>query len=83
MIIIRVRHNFSNAGFCRVLQGLSCTGWSFFFDAGFELYWVERFFLTQGLLCSARGFAGFGLIPGGVFFFDAGFAVFCAAFRRV
>ena len=29
--------------------------------AGFELYWVERFFLTQGLRGSAQRFAGFEL----------------------
>ena len=29
--------------------------------AGFDLYWVELFFLTQGLRCSAQRFAGFDL----------------------
>ena len=62
---------------------------------GLELYWVERFFLTQGLQSSAQGFAGFDsyrvefFFEAGFelywveFFFDAGFAVFCAGFRWV
>jgi hypothetical protein len=77
---------FFDAGFavsCAVFRRvLSCTGWSFF--------------LTHGLRCSAQGFAGFGVVLDEVFFltqglqlywvelfFDAGFAVFCAGFRRV
>ncbi len=60
-------------------------GGALFFDAGLELYWVERFFdagfaefcagfrwVSQGLICT-----------GWKVFFDTGFAVFCAAFRRV
>ena len=39
-------------------------------------------FLTRGLQCSAQGFAGAsGNVRAGMVF-DAGFAVFCAGFRR-
>ncbi len=41
----------------------------------FELYWVERFFLTQGLRCSAQGFAGFELYWVERFF-EAGFELY-------
>ena len=38
--------------------------------AGFDLYWVERFLLTQGLRCSAQRFAGFDLYWVESFFYN-------------